>query len=194
MRNDRFVCSIAHERKEIVRLRRYSLTDETSIPATICQTALVTSAATSYFDPASIVGRRFAAGGLGANNPVDEVEVEASNIWCAETGDLKPLKAIEDNVLGLLSRRVVGITTQTDEAEKRLIAKWRQHLNEKRYFCFSQGAIEAATNEYLSHLAQKFRVRDCVLNLKQKHTSRCIKISLFSGCRQQTLKASSKPT
>jgi hypothetical protein len=29
--------------------------------------------------------------GLGANNPVDEVEDEASKIWCSETRDPKPL-------------------------------------------------------------------------------------------------------
>lgn len=194
-----FVCSIAHETKEIVRLRSYSLTDETGIPATICKAALATSAATSYFDPVDIGARRFADGGLGANNPVDEVEGEASNIWCAETGDLKPLvkcfisigtgnpgkKAIEDNILGFLSRTLVGIATQTEETEKRFIAKWRQHFDEKRYFRFNvdqglqdiglaeyqqQGAIEAATDGYISHQAQKFRVRDCVLNLKQKQS------------------------
>ena len=193
------MCSIAHETKEIVRLRSYSLTDETSIPATICQAALATSAATSYFDPVDIGARRFADGGLGANNPVDEVEGEASNIWCAETGDLKPLvkcfisigtgnpgkKAIEDNVIGFLSRTLVGIATQTEETEKRFIAKWRQHFDEKRYFRFNvdqglqdiglaeyqqQGAIEAATDGYINHQAQKFRARDCVLNLKQKQS------------------------
>ena len=193
------MCSIAHETKEIVRLRSYSLTDETGIRATICQAALATSAATSYFDPVDIGARRFADGGLGANNPVDEVEGEASNIWCAETGDLKPLvkcfisigtgnpgkKAIEDNVIGFLSRTLVGIATQTEETEKRFIAKWRQHFDEKRYFRFNvdqglqdiglaeyqqQGAIEAATDGYINHQAQKFRVRDCVLNLKQKQS------------------------
>jgi hypothetical protein len=79
------------------------------------------------------------------------VEGEASNIWCTETGDIKPLvkcfisigtgnpgnKAIEDKVLGFLSRTLVGIATQTAETEKRFIAKWRQHFNEKRYFRFN---------------------------------------------------------
>jgi len=125
MRTDRFVCSIAHETKEIVRLRSYSLTDETGIPATICQAVLTTSAATSYFDPVNIGAHRFADGSLGANNPIDKVEGEALNIWCAKTGDLKPLvkcfisigtgnpgkKAIKDNILGFLSRTLMGIAT-----------------------------------------------------------------------------------
>jgi predicted acylesterase/phospholipase RssA len=63
-----------------IRLRSYSLPDELNIPATICDAALATSAATGFFDPVSIGVRRFVDGALGANNPVDEVEGEASNI------------------------------------------------------------------------------------------------------------------
>jgi hypothetical protein len=58
-------------------------------------------------------------GALGANNPVDEVEGEAANIWCSGTSELKPLvkcsisieagnpgkKAIEDNMLKFLSNK-----------------------------------------------------------------------------------------
>lgn len=54
--------------------------------------------------------------GLGANNLVDEVEGEASNVWCPETGNLKPLvkcfisigtgnlgkKQFEDNIVKFL--------------------------------------------------------------------------------------------
>ena len=86
-----FVCTANRDTKDIVRLRSYSLPDEPNIRATICQAALATSAATTFFDPVSIGDRTFADGGLGANNPVDEVEGEASNVWCSETGDLKPL-------------------------------------------------------------------------------------------------------
>jgi predicted acylesterase/phospholipase RssA len=86
-----FVCTADRHTKDIVRLRSYSLPHEPNIRATICQAALATSAATTFFDPVSVGERSFADGGLGANNPVDEVEGEASNIWCVETGDLKPL-------------------------------------------------------------------------------------------------------
>jgi hypothetical protein len=170
-----------------------------AIPATICQAALATSAATTFFDPVNIGARKFADGALGANNPVDEVEGEASDIWCSETGDLKPLvkcfvsigtgnpgkKAIEDNMLKFLSGTLVDIATQTENTEKRFISKWRQHFDEKRYFRFNvdqglqdvgleehqeQGAIEAATDGYLDHQAQKFRVRDCIQNLKLKQS------------------------
>lgn len=166
---------------------------------TICDAALATTAATGFFNPVSIGARQFVDGALGANNPVEEVEGEASNIWCSETGNLKPLvkcfisigtgnpaiKAIEDKLLKFLSTTLVDIVTETENTEKKFIAKWRQHFDEKRYFRFNveqglqrvrlaeyqeEGTIEAATEYYLNHQAQKFRVRDCVLNLRQKQS------------------------
>jgi len=194
-----FVCTTANETTGITRLRSYSLPDETNISATICEAALATSAATTFFDPVSIGARKFVDGGLGSNNPVDEVEGEASNIWCSETGELKSLvkcfvsigtgnpgkKAIEDNIFKFLSGTLVAIATETENTADRFVARWRQHFDEGRYFRFNvhqglqgvglaeyreQGVIEAATNEYLRHQEQKFRVRDCALNLKQKQS------------------------
>lgn len=83
-----FVYTADRDTKDIIRLRSYSLPDEPNIRVTICQAALATSATTTFFKPISIGDRTFADGGLGANNPVDEVEGEASNIWCSETGNL----------------------------------------------------------------------------------------------------------
>lgn len=195
----RFVCSITQETKEIVRLRSYSMHNKSGISATICQAARATSAATTFFEPVSIGARRFADGALGANNPVDEVEGEASDIWCEQTGDLKPLvkcfisigtgnpgkKAMEDNLLKFVSKTLPALTTQTEQTEKRFIAKWRQHYESKRYFRFNvdqglqdvglaeykdQGLIETATEGYLDHQAVEFRVRDCVENLKSKQS------------------------
>lgn len=191
------VCTVAKETAGITRLRSYSLPDELDLHPTICDAALATSAATGFFDPVSIGARQFVDGALGANNPVDELEGEASNIWCSQTGDLKPLvkcfisigtghpstKAIEDNMIKFLSKTLVGIATETEKTADRFIARWRQHFDERRYFRFNvqqglqgvglaeyqeQGTIEAATDEYLRHQEQKFRVRDCVSNLRQK--------------------------
>ncbi|KAJ6282166.1 acyl transferase/acyl hydrolase/lysophospholipase [Bipolaris maydis] len=211
-----FVCATAKETAGITRLRSYMLPDEGEIPATICQAALATSAATGFFDPVSIGARHFVDGALGANNPVDEVEGEAANIWSPNTGDLKPLvkcfisigtghpskKALEDNIGKFLSKSLVGIATETEETERKFIARWAKHYDEKRYFRFNvdqglqevglaeykeQGRIEAATGEYLQHQAQKFRVRDCIENLQQKQTKNVHWIvprlvnSLFTG-------------
>lgn len=194
-----FVCTTAKETAGITRLRSYSLPDELDIPATICDSALATSAATGFFDPVSIGARRFVDGALGANNPVDEVEEEASNIWCSESRALQPLvkcfisigtghpgkKAIEDNMLKFLSKTLVGIATETENTERKFIARWAQHFDRKRYFRFNveqglqdvglaehkeRGVIEAATDEYLRHTRQKSLVQDCVLNLRQKQS------------------------
>ena len=83
---------------------------------------------------------------------------------------------------------LVEIASQTENTEKKFIAKWSKHFDEKRYFRFNvdqglqnvglaeyqeRGAIEAATDEYLDHQAQEFRVQDCIQNLKLKQ-SMCI--------------------
>lgn len=194
-----FVCSIDRDTKDMVRFRSYSLPDEPGIRATICEAALATSATTTFFDPVSIGARGFADGGFGANNPVDEVEGEAANIWCPATGDLKPLvkcfisigtgnpgkNPFEDSMLEFLRGTVVQIATETEATEKRFIARWAKHFDEKRYFRFNveqglqnigleeykkKGAIEAASEGYLTHVAQKFRVRDCIQNLRLKQS------------------------
>lgn len=132
-----FVCTADRDIKDIVRLRSYSLPSEPDIRATICEAALATSAATTFFDSVSIGDRSFADGGLGANNPVDEVE-EASDIWCAESGDLKSLvkcfisigtgnpgkTAFEDGMIKFLGQTLVDIATETENTEKIFMARW----------------------------------------------------------------------
>jgi hypothetical protein len=127
------------------------------------------------------------------------VEGEASGIWSSGEGELKPLvkcfisigtgnpgkKALEDNMFKFLSKSLVSIATETEKTEKMFIARWAKQYDEKRYFRFNvdqglqdiglaeykeQGKMEAATDEYLGHQAQKFRVRDCVQNLQQKQS------------------------
>jgi hypothetical protein len=127
------------------------------------------------------------------------VESEAGSIWSPDTGDPKPLvkcfisvgtgnpgkKALEDNLVKFLSESLVRIATETEETERKFIARWAKQYDEKRYFRFNvdqglqdvglaehkeQGRMEAATDEYLRHQAQKFRVRDCIQNLQQKQS------------------------
>lgn len=192
-----FVCTTAKETTGITRLRSYSLPDELDLPATVCEAALATLAATGFFDPVSVGARHFVVGTLGANNPVEEVRGEAANIWCSETGEMKPLlkcfisigtgnpgkKVIDSNMLKSLSKTLAGIATETENTESKFIARWAQDFDQKRYFRFNVdqglqevglaeyrqlGTIESATDEYLKHQAQKSMVRDCVLNLEQK--------------------------
>ena len=121
------------------------------------------------------------------------------DIWCPEDGDLKPLikcivsigtgnpgkKGVEDKLIPFLSKTLVDIATGTEDTEARFISEWRGHFGSNRYFRFNVeqglqnvrlaeymqgGMIEAATQSYLDHQSQVFRVRDCVQNLKQKQS------------------------
>lgn len=190
------MCSVAQETKDIVHLRSYDMPGELE-DVSIIEAARATSAATTFFDPVQIGSRRFADGALRANNPVEQVEDEATDLWCNDTGDLKPLvkcfisigtgnpgkHPIKDNGIKFLSSTLVELATETEETEKRFMAKWRQHYKTKRYFRFNvdqglqdvqlaeykqQGLIEAATRDYFSHQKVKFEARDCVENLRLK--------------------------
>lgn len=91
----------------------YTPLDDSKVPATICKAALATPAPTGFFDPISIGARQRVDVMLDANNPVDEVEGEAANIWSPGKGDMRPLakcivsfgtghlskKALEDNII-----------------------------------------------------------------------------------------------
>lgn len=105
-----FICTVDHDTNRIVRLRNYALPDEPNIAATVCQAALATSAASTFFEPVTIGNRTFADGGLGANNPVDEMEEEATNIWCSKSGDLKAqvkcFLSIGTGILGLRHSKI----------------------------------------------------------------------------------------
>jgi hypothetical protein len=80
---------------------------------------------------------------------------------------------------------VVQIATETENTERRFIARWAWHFDEKRYLRFNveqglqeigldeykkKGVMKAATEGYLAHIAQKFRVRDCIQNLRLKQS------------------------
>jgi len=67
------VCTVDRDTKDIIHLRSYSLPEELNIHATICQAALATSAAITFFKPVNIGNRMFANYGFGANNPVNEM-------------------------------------------------------------------------------------------------------------------------
>lgn len=88
-------------------------------------------------------------------------------------------------MIKFLGQTVVEIATETENTERKFIARWAGHFDEKRYFRFNvdQGlqnigldeykkkfAMEAATEEYLTHMAQRFRVRDCIQNLRLKQS------------------------
>lgn len=192
-----FVCATAKETLEVTRLRSYDALDENTPSPTICEAALATSAATRFFDPVSLGDRQFVDGAFGANNPVEEVEEEACDIWCPTTRNLQDLikcllsigtghagkQALDDNIVKFLSKTLVKMATKPAGVERRFMARWRRECNEKRCFRFNveegledvrmteyqkRSLIEAATLDYLHHPVQKCLVRDCMHNLARK--------------------------
>jgi predicted acylesterase/phospholipase RssA len=192
-----FVCTTSKDTLQIVRLRSYTVPNEDTIPATICEAALATSAATGFFEAVSIGDYRFVDGAFGANNPMEEVEEEAADIWCTTSRELRPLvkcflsigtgapakTPIDDNLLKFISKTLVKMATKPESTERRFMARWNKELREKHVFRFSveqglhdvqmtdyqrRSVIVSATYSYLHHPSQKGRVQDCVLNLLSK--------------------------
>ena len=59
-------------------------------------------------------------------------------------------KALDDNIAKLLSKDIVKIATETEETERKFIARWAGHYDEKRYFRFNvdQGLQGIGLAEY----------------------------------------------
>ncbi|RBR12243.1 uncharacterized protein FIESC28_08729 [Fusarium coffeatum] len=193
-----FVCAISKSSTTTYRLRSYH-TYKTSINATICQAARATSAATTFFDPVSIEDMEFVDGALGANNPVEQVEEEATELWCPETGNIKPLVKcfisigtgnmgtydINDR-LDKFMTTLAKMTTDAERIAESSMRRWRQHYDQSRYFRFNvehglkpvgmkeyrkKGEIQAATYRYLDSQVQSMLLRKCVENLVLKQKS-----------------------
>ncbi|RDW71025.1 hypothetical protein BP6252_07588 [Coleophoma cylindrospora] len=194
------VCAVAKETKGVTRLKSYNRPSEARAEATICQAALATSAATSFFDEVCIGSRTYVDGALGANNPVDIVEKECCDIWCPDTGELQRLvncfislgtgnpgkKPLENGAWKFLSKSLKEIVIETEKTAETFKARWRGPFDRKRYFRFNveqglqdiglqeylkEGPIRAATEEYLEEQSQQFSLRDCVSKLQLKQTS-----------------------
>lgn len=164
----RAVCAKAAELSTTVLLRSYTSDDAlNNIPASICEAARATSAATSFFEPVTIGprGRRFVDGALGANNPSDQLWNEAQIVWCKngeiELGDLLKCfvsigtgnpgsRPIAEGSLRFFSETLVKIATQTEDTAKLFVARHRRLYETKRYFRFNvqQGLQNVGLEEY----------------------------------------------
>ena len=151
---DSFVCTVSKDTGDAVRIRSYDQVGRDKIPATICEAALATSAATGYFPPVSIGMSQYVDGAWGHNNPISEVEAEAKDLWCPDYGtsnmvDLKSLvkcfisigtgapskTEIPDKLIKLLSK-LQSLATDTEAANKSFQDRWGKALIDKRFFRF----------------------------------------------------------
>lgn len=100
--DNRFVCATSYVHRGVAILSNYysdRRDSELWNTAKIWEVARATSAAPSFFDPITISGEKFGDGGLGANNPVQELEEEARDVW----GRRDPTWNFEANVRCLVS-------------------------------------------------------------------------------------------
>ncbi|TVY22961.1 Calcium-independent phospholipase A2-gamma [Lachnellula hyalina] len=207
------VCAKASELTTTVLLRSYTSDDAlNNILATICEAARATSAASSFFEPVTIGprGRKYVDGGLGANNPVEQLWNEAQSIWCHDGAtELSALlkcfvsigtgnpgrKPIAEGSLKFFSQTLVGIATQTEDTAKIFVTRHRLLYETKRYFRFNvqqglqgvgleeykaAGLIDAATAEYMDGQESKSAAHECAVNLQQKHLHKAITFIPFA--------------
>lgn len=164
-----FVSALATATTDANRLRSYDVPHDPYIgtPPTITQAALATSAAVSFFDPVRIGNRTYVDAGLGTNNPVDEVEDEACEIWCKDSG-IAELHArtrcfisigtghpgnqrVEDRIDKFLLNTLKAIATETETTARKSENKWRVQMENNTYFRFNvdHGLGEIGLEEYL---------------------------------------------
>jgi predicted acylesterase/phospholipase RssA len=192
-----FVCAKFQKTSATTRLRSYPIRTASDLDPTILEAALATSAAPTYFSDVAIKGSRLVDGALGANNPAPEVEEEASDLWCRETGNLQPLvkcfisvgtghpgiRSVSDKGLKHLLETLQKEATETESTSEKFLARWRGHVEEGRCFRFNvhhgledvglaeyteEGLIRDATRTYLETRVTMGEVERCVKNLRMK--------------------------
>ena len=192
----RFVCAQGTETGTITLLKSYLCKGDVPGPATIWEAALATSAATGFFDHVKIGDRLYRDGAMGANNPSNQVETEASRIWCERTGRIMPLvkcfislgtgnggiNPISDKAWKFLTKSLAKVATDTRMTARDVGGRWREY-QDMRYFRFNvehgledvglaeykqKGLIEAATEDYLEGQDTHPRLYSCVMNLRAK--------------------------
>ena len=166
--------------------------------ATIWEAALATSAATGFFMPVKIGDCMYGDGALGANNPAEQVEHEASKIWCESNNTLQfqsrvkcfvslgtgdgGINPVSDKAWKFLTKSLARVATETEATAEAVARRWR-NLDNEPYFRFNvqrglnevglaewrnMGLLEAATDVYLDIEDTNPRVARCVDILRTK--------------------------
>lgn len=193
----RFVCTRFQKTNATTRLRSYRTPTHTSLNPTILEAALATSAAPTYFSPTSISSSHFIDGALGANNPCLELEEEATDLWCEETGHLQPLvkcfvsigtgnpgvRSVSDKGWKYFVETLAKEASETEATNQKWLGRWRDAVEKGRAFRFNvdhglEGVglaewkegdlLESTAATYLGKRGTIGDVRACVENLRAK--------------------------
>ena len=198
-----FVCCAAESNTRPVRIRSYDQNSDEKIHATIVKAALATSAATSFFKPVQIGSRYYVDGALRHNNPIKEVENEATKLWGSDQVELPSLvkclvsigtgvpatTRVSDSAIGILTTGK-SLVVDTEEANQSFQERNPRLLREKRFFRYNvaqglenvdladyrkQGDILDATEKYMVQGEQRLKVEDCTRNLMEKEGTSNVK-------------------
>ena len=163
-----FVCANSIESANVTRMRDYDLSGKPkdSLDVTIVDAALATSAASTFFDRVHIGDRFFRDGATGSNNPIDDVWIEAENLWNDEGDSLidqmlgcilsigtgnPGMRPLHEKSWKFLSQTLVQVATDTKKAEKfEHVHRNLLKLSDKRYYRFNveQGLQDVGIEEY----------------------------------------------
>lgn len=181
----------------VTRLRNYRLPEGNDSDPTILEAALATSAAPTYFSKVTIEGCTYIDGALGANNPSEQLEDEANDIFCSGSNNLRQqvacflslgtgrmdFDAVADRGILRLVEALKKEATETEKTHEKVSRRWHIPGHESRYFRFNveQGMnevrlaefdkrdqIQAGTFAYLQRHDVKDRLQHCVEPLRTK--------------------------
>lgn len=180
-----FLCAKSQKFGHLFRFRNYHIPGDL-FDCPLWKACRATSAAPSIFPPIEI-GKthvKYVDGGMGANNPIDELIDEATTLWhdnrdtgcVVSLGTGIPAMADFGPRLVELFKALVAMSTDTERThhnfEKRMITSYGLH--QEIYFRFNveRGlehvsleewtqfeSVEVATNAYIDH--NRHRVRAC---------------------------------
>jgi hypothetical protein len=158
---------------------------------------MISCAALTFFGPVTICGRIFLDAGYLANNPIEEVWIEAQETWPGEKGideRIDCLVTIGSGKVGLTSmsggvlnttRALATIVTDTETSARRFV---KQHIplvnsRPRRYFRLnvergldgvefdnadSYDLIASATTLYLDLQEVEVQVKECAIVLRKR--------------------------
>ncbi|KAK7187900.1 ankyrin repeat protein [Paraphaeosphaeria sporulosa] len=207
-----FVCSCdRNNTRRIIRLRSYDIPGKprSMNRPSVVQVALATSAAPRLFDEVNIGDVVHLDGGLDANNPVNHVAHEASDILCKEGGDPNlqarikcflsigtghpGVKAVHlDNAWKHISATLKEMVTDTQKDAHEFAHSWRRPLSQGRYFRFNvrHGLYDISLHGYkekgkvetmtLSYLEEQDAEQSVRKCVKAMENKECVSIPDFS--------------
>jgi patatin-like phospholipase/acyl hydrolase len=160
-----FLCSKSKKQNQLFRFRNYHVPGDTIPNCPLWQACRATSAAPTIFPPMEIgpAHVRWTDGGMGANNPIEELMDEARNLWknkrdvgcVVSLGTGVPARADMGAKLKELVDVLVKMATDTQEIHEKFLNKMISSygLHQEFYFRFNvEHGLESISLEEWKHI------------------------------------------